>query len=820
MNLFESPMRYFWWLVRPLYFWVSSRPTNEPVEASLTDKKAGPVVYIIPRSSVVDLLVLYFHCRKMGLPLPKKRLSSVINPGDASYLYLRRSGVFQTRRTRHPAKHLTNLIQILQRQTSFHLQLVPVSVFWGQNPGKEESSFFKLLFNDDESAGIFQKFFIVLAQARNTVIHFGKSLPLRELVDEGGGYDQTARKLTRILRVHFRRKRNQVLGQKLYVRDLVISRVSSSRAVQEFIGNEAEKTKIEPRRLKRRSREYTKEIAADMTYSVVQLLKNFVRWLWSKLFDGYEVNHLDVVTNLVQKDYEIIYVPTHRSHMDYLFLNYSVYMSGLPNPHTAAGINLNFFPIGWFLRRGGAFFIRRSFSGNKLYTVVFHQYLHYLLTNGYHISFFPEGKRSRSGRLLPPRLGFLGMIIKSFLHESKRPLALVPITLSYDKVPEVASYLRELRGASKREESFFQFLKARSLLKQSYGKSYLNFGQPILLSDFLQSYGGAVPRARLPEEQFQQAVRQLAGRVAVGINQAAVAYPSALLAMVLLSSRERAMTEDDVEAKLVFLIQVLQAMPEYSGVFIPEHDPKKIIASAARIASYSRFSHPGGNVLYLSEFDALSLSYQRNNILHLFALPSLVASSFQHRDRVDRDSLVEACLQLYPFLKEEFFLPWPVEDLPKVIDKVAAIFVGLGALKEDGRDLVRPLRSHSAHYRLRNLGAALAVVLERYAISTQVLVMLQKSATITQDDFLQHCVSINQRVALLSGLGLQESGDQTLFSGQFDLMVKLGYLQRSDDGNFALSKKITDLYEKTTILLSEDMKQVIDKLSKKMDYHG
>ena len=486
-TLFENPMRYFWWLVRPLYIWVASRSTTDKIKQNLELDETAPVLYVIPRSSIVDMLVLYFHCRKAGLPLPSTKLSSIGNSKGASYLYRKRSGIFQTRRRQGPTKKLVSLVQKAQRESAFKLQIVPVSIFWGQNPGKEERSFFKLLFSDDESAGILQKFFIVLAQARNTVIHFGQSVALRELVDEGASYDQTARKLTRILRVHFRRKRNQVLGQKLYVREAVISRVCKSRAIQEVIIEESKKTGTSKRRLQSRSRRYAREISADMTYSVIQLFKNFVRWLWGKLFDGVEVHNIETVNSLVQKDYEIVYVPTHRSHLDYLFLNYSVYTAGLPNPHTAAGINLNFFPIGWFLRRGGAFFLRRSFSGNKLYTKVFTEYLHYRLTHGYPISFFPEGGRSRSGRLLNPKLGFLGMITKSFLQDSKRPIAFVPMTLSYDKIIELASYLKELGGSRKRKESFGQFLKARRLLKQNYGKSYLNFGTPIILSDFLCS---------------------------------------------------------------------------------------------------------------------------------------------------------------------------------------------------------------------------------------------------------------------------------------------------------------------------------------------
>ena len=106
---------------------------------------------------------------------------------------------------------------------------------------------------------------------------------------------------------------------------------------------------------------------------------------------------------LAQEGHEIVYVPCHRSHMDYLLLSYVIYHQGMVPPHIAAGINLNFWPAGPIFRHGGAFFIRRTFKGNPLYSTVFREYLNLLFAKGYSVEFFTEGGRSRTGRLLPPR---------------------------------------------------------------------------------------------------------------------------------------------------------------------------------------------------------------------------------------------------------------------------------------------------------------------------------------------------------------------------------------------------------------------------------
>jgi glycerol-3-phosphate O-acyltransferase len=113
-------------------------------------------------------------------------------------------------------------------------------------------------------------------------------------------------------------------------------------------------------------------------------------WFWNKIYDGIKVNHIEGVQKVAQ-GHEVIYVPCHRSHIDYLLLSYLLFRNGLTPPHIAAGINLNMPVIGSLLRRGGAFFMRRTFKGNPLYTSVFNEYLHTLFTKGFPVEYFVEG---------------------------------------------------------------------------------------------------------------------------------------------------------------------------------------------------------------------------------------------------------------------------------------------------------------------------------------------------------------------------------------------------------------------------------------------
>ena len=162
------------------------------------------------------------------------------------------------------------------------------------------------------------------------------------------------------------------------------------------------------------------------------------------------------------KQHPVVLVPCHRSHFDYLILSYLFHANYLSPPHIAAGINLSFWPLGPLFRGAGAYFIRRSFEGNELYKTVFRNYLTFLIREGYTQEFFIEGGRSRTGKILTPKLGMLSAIVNAFIAGVRRDLYLVPVSIHYGRVVEEESYRRELVGAEKEKESLLSLLKART----------------------------------------------------------------------------------------------------------------------------------------------------------------------------------------------------------------------------------------------------------------------------------------------------------------------------------------------------------------------
>jgi glycerol-3-phosphate O-acyltransferase len=210
----------------------------------------------------------------------------------------------------------------------------------------------------------------------------------------------------------------------------------------------------------------------------------------------------------------------------------------MPVPLVAAGKNLSFWPMGPMFRSGGAFFIRRSFRGAVLYSKVFAEYIHKLLEEGFNIEQFIEGGRSRTGKLLMPKLGLLSILLNAYKNGACEDMIIVPIYIGYDRVLEEKSYLQELEGGQKEPENLRGVIQASKFLKKRYGKIYIEFNEPILMSELTEKFG--TPLAEMKPKDQNALCRNLGYRVINAINRAAVVTAYGLVASAILNcSRDR-----------------------------------------------------------------------------------------------------------------------------------------------------------------------------------------------------------------------------------------------------------------------------------------
>lgn len=818
----HSSLRFFRWLEGPLHWLV--QPTVSPDKSTLGPQQPGkPVVYITANQSVADLLVIERLCRRQHLPQPSKPLivaGQIVS--SSSYTYLSRIGFYKKVHDdgAGTSTQLQRLITLAKSDLNFDLDLVPVSILWGRNPGREERSLMKLLFFDDEHAGVLQKFFIVLAQGRRCHVRFSSPISLREFINEEIlPEQQSARKLRRVLRVHFRRQRIAALGPVFYDRNQAIKQVVSSRQVKEAIDEEMRKRSFSRERVEGKAVHYAREISADARYSVIRFFDIILTWLWHKMFDGIDVRNVDRIPPLAES-HSIIYVPCHRSHLDYLLISYSLFQAGITPPHTAAGINLNFWPAGPFLRRSGAFYIRRTFKGNRLYGAVFNEYVHFLVSKGYSIKFFLEGGRSRTGKLLHPKTGMLSMVVQSFLRNPEKSVALVPVYVGYDKVMEVKTYLRELRGNVKRQESIGEIFKARKALKSSHGKAYLSFGEPIILSQFLdhaqpewQAEAGKLDHR---PTWLSPVVEDMALEVMRRINSSTIVSPMSLLSLALLSTAQKAMPEDELIASVEALSGILRACKYGPDVTIPDMSGRELLQRCEKFAPLRRFKHPGGDVIYLEESDSSIVNYYRNNSLHLFALPALVASFFQHNDQIEVDALIDGCRLLYPFIAEEYFLRWPEQEVVDVIRGFVENMLQSGFFESlpEVKVLRRPPITSGRFGELLGLGRMMGQALERYAIAAVLLQQRGEGEVVARTSFETQCALMAQRISILSGVKDPDIFDKSVFQNLFDVLKTQKYVETAADGTLKINQGISFLAERSLSLLSHDVRQTIERTSK------
>ncbi|HDZ37472.1 MAG TPA: glycerol-3-phosphate 1-O-acyltransferase PlsB, partial [Marinobacter sp.] len=468
-----------------LFLWVRTDVSGNSVDAlGLSPEK--PVCYVLQYSSLSSRLVLEQEVIRAKLPGATSSLPVKNGPSHSFFfLYRRTSTLFRTRQTPVPTSEFQALVRYGLEHPEQDVQIVPVSLFWGRSPDKEKS-LVKLLLSDTWTvAGRLQKFLIILVHGRNTYVQFNTPFSMTQIIDEHRHSEERAnRKLARILRTHFRKVRQAVLGPDLSHRRTLVAALLRTPAVKDAINQTAAQEDIAPHKVRARAYKYADEIAASMSVVTIRFFEVVLAWLWNRIYKGIAVNNIRVVKESAQNS-AVVYVPCHRSHIDYLLLSYVLYKNGLMPPHIAAGINLNMPIVGPLLRRGGAFFMRRSFRDNPLYATVFNEYMHVMLTRGYSLEYFVEGGRSRTGRMLQPRPGMLSMTVRSFLRDHRKPIVFVPVYIGYEKVMEGRSYLGELRGKKKQKESVFGLAKTARKLDSSFGRVAVNFGEAIHLSDVL-----------------------------------------------------------------------------------------------------------------------------------------------------------------------------------------------------------------------------------------------------------------------------------------------------------------------------------------------
>jgi len=390
--------------------------------------------------------------------------------------------------------------------------LAPLRVVWlaRKHDGQRSAHFSDLLrLGDPRDPGTLRQQWILRHDPERCRIVAGEPATASELRERwrgAGGVDlsQTtglAEFVARQAGLALERAERRVRGARYKVPRLVEQDILGRPAFVGGLTNLARETGHGEARVTRDAARYLREIAATHSPYVIDLVAHLIRMLYTRGYGEalhYDREKLREIQALALR-HPVVFLPSHKSNLDHLVLQYMLHENELPPNHTAGGINMNFFPVGPLVRRSGVFFIRRSFKDNPVYKFVLHHYIDYLIDKRFSLEWYVEGGRSRSGKLLPPRFGLLAYVADAHRRGIADDVLLIPVSIAYDQIGDVQDYAAEQTGAKKERESFGWFVKFVRRLHRRYGNIHFSFGDPISLT---KAMGAPDPGARPnPDEE-------------------------------------------------------------------------------------------------------------------------------------------------------------------------------------------------------------------------------------------------------------------------------------------------------------------------------
>lgn len=796
---------YFFLIQILVKLFVKSKPIPTVPITELDLDLSKPILYVLPYNSQIDLMVVRYLCLQYDMPDP---LTGIDINGKIvpAYIYIDKGpGIFASNQQQNKAiEILSDYISAHQQNHDLDIQMLPVSVMFGRRPDKEGKKIPSL-----QVLGATYKLYKIIVSGRDCYTRFSRTVSFKTiLLDNKQDISILAHKLSRVARIHFAKQRTASVGPKLPVRQEMINKLLNNSGISEAIQEEAKSKNINLVKARKNALVILSEIAANFSYRMLRVTDFILSWAWHRLYQGLKVTNADPIRELAQNGHEIVYAPCHRSHMDYLLLSYVLYRQGLVPPHIAAGINLNFWPAGPIFRRLGAFFIRRSFRGNKLYTAVFREYLAELFIRGYAVEYFIEGGRSRTGRLLDPKTGMLTMTVQTLLRGDARPITIVPVYIGYEHVLEVTTYANELRGAKKEKENLWITIKAFFKLKK-LGFGYVNFGQPIPLNQFLNQHipdwrDAIEPSGSQRPSWLTPTTNLLAKQIMERINSSAAINAMNLCCSILLAADQCALTKVRLIENINYLLKLLKKVPYSDLITTPDQTPEELFEHAKQMGKFIITTDEVGEIVGLTAEQAVLMTYYRNNIQHLLIIPAIVARILLKHNRISSQEVIEQVKLLFPLIKSELFLYHNDKQLIEYVNNIIATYAELNLISYSPDRLTLNYLKISG---LQLLASSSKDTLQRYVIAFS---LLQKDPTISRATLEKEGRLIAERLSVLHGINAPEFFDKDVFSILVASLREQGYL---DDKNDANLPKIEIMNNILKPLIKTRVMQTIDEIN-------
>ncbi|MBU4386190.1 MAG: 1-acyl-sn-glycerol-3-phosphate acyltransferase [Actinobacteria bacterium] len=501
---------------------------------------------------------------------------------------------------------------------------------------------------------------------------------------------------------------------------------------------------------------YIEEIASDYRVGVVRWFARFIDFLFSRFLDGLEIDRRGIrFLSECDSRNRLVLACSHKSYVDPLLIGYAMFRSGMVPPQQAAGLNLDFWPVGWLLRHSGAFYLRRTFRGEMLYREVFSAYVRYLLAENYVTVVYIEGTRSRDGKLAYPRTGYLGILEESLRIGVCSDVTLLPVFLGYDKVPEEGSHVKEMAGGRKVGESVKGFTGIFRSVNSRLGRAYVKFGEPSSMRSLLE----------------HRDVEGVAGVVCEGINKITPLTNRSLAACALLSTGGEWVSAGDVDeaAGLLLRFAARREIPLYADVAGVVEAVRRFVEEGHVVPE----SRNGDDGYRLEESGRRFLEYNKNTPIHHFIPEALVAASF--RGHPGELSIQQS---------------WIVDDVEFLGDVLGKEFV----FNRDGEwdaAVERAIGELNRSYGAAVFASLVDSFLEGYIVVATTLGRLEPGSELSRDELVKQCFKEGARLLAEGTIRREESISRVTFKTAIRRFKQMGFLterrERGDDGKEAVT---------------------------------
>ena len=529
---------------------------------------------------------------------------------------------------------------------------------------------------------------------------------------------------------------------------------------------------------------YLHELRTERSPFVLDRMMRFFRWAYSKAYGEIDIvpGQIEALGPLLAR-YPALILPSHKANLDAPIVDTMLWEHGLPPPTLFAGINMSFWPMGPLLRKSGRIFVRRGITGNPVYRFALREYLAYMIERRFSLEWFPEGTRSRTGKLLPPKLGLMTYVVDAYRHGRVEDVQLVPIAVVYDQVYETADFIREARGEAKAAESFRWMLSYIRALRRPYGKAYLRVGEPLSMREAL---GPPDPALDPKSPEALLAMQKLALAVSWRTNQVTPITGIALVSFALLATGGRAVPRARLERYAGLAVAHARTRNQPLADSARLDEPGKLDeALDALTGSGVIIRHDTGHetVYGIGNDQHIAAAFYRNSMLHFVLdraigeLSVLTAAQVAPRER--EEAFFAAAVRSREALKFEFFF----RERPAF---ERAMGEEMDLVSPDWRELLRTAATPEEAFRkiFAGVGTAHSVVrafVEAYALVAELLTRAPLDAPADKEAIVTAACGLGRQHLLEQKLRNAEAVSRPLFKTALELAANLRLTEPGPD---------------------------------------